>query len=185
MMYWTLLSGPNWPAPPPRHGISVYSAPPPDPFCLVFLQVQDDLCTSTNGHLVAITGDLLQLVHLRIPPTSVDIWWLLKQVWLESILVTGRNEFLAKVMFFQASVILSTGGVVWFQGGVSNFSGGGSPIFRACSPGVVPGGGCLQFFGGSPIFQGGLQFFGGGGSPTGIWSTFGQYASYWNAFLFI
>ena len=40
--------------------------------------------------------------------------------------------------------------------------------------GLVLGG--LQFFGGSPIFWGVLQFF-------GIWSTFGRYASYWNAFL--
>ena len=62
-------------------------------------------------------------------------------------------------------------------------------------------GGCLQFFGGrvSPILGGvsnfsggcGLQIFGGGGlqffwgrSPNfGIRSTFGRYASYWNAFL--
>ena len=86
-------------------------------------------------------------------------------------------------------------GGLQFCGGVSNFSGGlqffgGSPIFR-----------------GSPIFWGGLRgvkgdphFLGGGnfffdfcflwgytpppGPDTGIWSTFGRYASYWNAFLF-
>ena len=82
----------------------------------------------------------------------------------------------AKVMFLQASVILSTGGDL-VQGGVSNFSGGlqffgGSPIFGVGPP---------IFRGGSPIFRGVLQFFGGGGSP--IWLMSGRYASYWNAFL--
>ena len=41
--------------------------------------------------------------------------------------ITGRNEVLAKVMFLQASVILSRGGgVLQFSRGVvcSNFSGG-------------------------------------------------------------
>ena len=76
--------------------------------------------------------------------------------------VNCRNEVLAKVIFLQAFVCP--------QGG----SG--------------PGGVCvcgLQFFGGGVVsnFSGGLQFF-GGESPTGIRSTFGRYASYWNAFLF-
>ena len=83
-------------------------------------------------------------------------------------IITGRNEILAKVIFLQACVCPQGGCLV---------PGGWSPIF---------------FWGGrgwwSPIFRGGvggcgLQFF-WGGSPTGIRSTFGQYASYWNAFLF-
>ena len=77
---------------------------------------------------------------------------------------TGRNEVLAKVIFLQACVCPQ-----W---------GGGYPSMpcRSVRGGsLVPGG--LQFFGGgSPIFWGGLQFF-------GIRSTFGRYASYWNAFL--
>ena len=76
---------------------------------------------------------------------------------------TGRNEVLAKVIFSQAPVIYSVHG-----------GGGGSG----------PGKGVLQFFGGvSPIFQG-VSKFSGGGVSTGIRSTFGRYASYWNAFLF-
>ena len=93
------------------------------------------------------------------------------------LIFTGRNEVLAKAIFSEACVILSTGG----GGGVS------APNFR---------GGCLlQIFGGgvsAANFHGGgclLQIFGGGlvpggGSPIfGIRSTFGRYASYWNAFL--
>ena len=62
------------------------------------------------------------------------------------------------------------------QRGVSNFFGG-----------------VLQILGGLQIFGGGVsKFSGGGGSPNfpggrvsiGIRSTFGRYASYWNAFLF-
>ena len=56
-------------------------------------------------------------------------------------MITGRNEVLAKVMFLQASVILSTGGGVSapnfrggvcskFSGGASKFSGGGSSNFQ-------------------------------------------------------
>ena len=80
-------------------------------------------------------------------------------------------EVLAKVIFSQACVILSTGGggvVVWLGRfskfwGFSKFSGGVSPIF-----------------GGSTNFRLGVSNFPGGG----IRSTFGRYASYWNAFLF-
>ena len=79
---------------------------------------------------------------------------------------------------------LNLGGVsapnFWGEGGclLQIFFGGVSaPNFR--------GGGCLlQFFGGgsAPNFQGG---WGARGSPIfGIRSTFGRYASYWNAFLF-
>ena len=87
---------------------------------------------------------------------------------------TGRNEVLAKVMFSQASVILSTGGgaldfALIFRGG-GLFLGGVPPNFR--------GGGSSKFSGGF------LQIFGGGVS-TGIRSTFGRYASYWNAFLYL
>ena len=128
------------------------------------------------------------------------------------ILITGRNEVLAKVIFSQASVILFKGGFSKFSGGSPNFRGGGlqifggSPIFRGegfskfwgGSPnfwGVLQiFGGGLQFFRGVSKFSGGLQIFGGfskfsqgspifGGVSTGIRSTFGRYASYWNAFL--
>ena len=68
----------------------------------------------------------------------------------------------AKVMFLQLSVILLTGGVgVWY--------------FRR--------GGCLIFSGGRGV----SDFFGGwypSPPPPGILSMRGQYASYWNAFLF-
>ena len=69
----------------------------------------------------------------------------------------------------------------------SNFSGGGSSKFSG--GGVFFGGvppnfqGGVFFGGGSSKFSGG-GYFGGGGFSTGIRSTFGRYASYWNAFLF-
>ena len=84
---------------------------------------------------------------------------------------TGRNEVLAKVIFSEACVILSTGG-----GGVcSKFSGG-------CLLQIFGGGVCSKFSGGVSA----PNFPGGGVSPIfGIQSTFGRYASYWNAFLFL
>ena len=98
------------------------------------------------------------------------------RILLECILVTSRNEVLAKVIFSEACVILSTGG--W--GGVcSKFLGGLLQIFG--------GGVCSKFSGGvsAPNFQGGSAPNFRGGSPIfGIRSTFGRYASYWNAFLF-
>ena len=45
------------------HGISLYRTPAGD-------------------KLVAITGHLFKLVHLRTSLTRTDIWWLLKRVWL-------------------------------------------------------------------------------------------------------
>ena len=78
--------------------------------------------------------------------------------------ITGRNEVLAKVIFSEACVILSTGG-------------GGSGPGGGEGGGLVPRG-VSKFSGGSPIFR-------GGGVATGIRSTFGRYASYWNAFLYI
>ena len=81
--------------------------------------------------------------------------------WCANYLITGRSEVLAKVMFLQASVILSTGGSPIFRGGLQFF--GGSPIFLGGVSPIFQGGaskflgGCLQFFGGSPIFRGGLQ----------------------------
>ena len=58
-----------------------------------------------------------------------------------------------------------------FRGGAcSKFSGGvPAPNFGGCLL-KFSGGACSKFSGGSPIF--------------GIRSTFGRYASYWNAFLF-
>ena len=71
---------------------------------------------------------------------------------IPTMLVTGRNEVLAKVIFLHLSVILFTGG------GLSNFSGGEVP------PNL---GGCLQFFGGIlQILGGSLQFFGGGSGSS-------------------
>ena len=81
---------------------------------------------------------------------------------IHSAVVTGRNEVLAKVIFSQVCVILSTEGggipacLASQSWGVSNFSGV-SNFLRG-----------LQFFGGSPIFWG-VSNFGGspifGGSP--------------------
>ena len=88
--------------------------------------------------------------------TSVDV-----------LFITGRNEVLAKVMFLQASVILSTGGGEGMvPGGVSPILGG-SPIFRGeVSPILLGGRGgrCVSNFreGGVSNFPGGLQFFLGG-----------------------
>ena len=72
---------------------------------------------------------------------------------------------------FQGGVCSNFGGVCskFSRGGgvCSKFSGGSAPNFRGvCSKFW---GGLLQILGGSPIF--------------GIRSTFGRYASYWNAFL--
>ena len=87
--------------------------------------------------------------------------------------ITGRNEVLAKVIFSQACVKNS---VHRGEGCLLQISGG---------EGVL-----LQNFGGglsAPNFRGGVCFkFSGGVSPIfGIRSTFGRYASYWNAFLFL
>ena len=76
----------------------------------------------------------------------------------DNTIFTGRNEVLAKVIFSQAGGGISSGGVggYFFRGGI---------------------------FWGGYFFRGGPPNFGGGFS-TGIRSTFGRYASYWNAFLF-
>ena len=74
------------------------------------------------------------------------------------MVITGRNEVLAKVIFSQASVILFMGGGSGPGGYLQIFGGGSSKIW---------GWGCLQFFGrgGPPIFLGGVppNFRGGGG----------------------
>ena len=99
-------------------------------------------------------------------------------------------------MFLQASVILSTGGGASpnFRGGVffggflqisrGVFFGGFLQIFRGGSflGGSFKFSGGVSFVGGPPNFQGGS--FLGGFSPR-IWSTFGRYESYWNAFFFL
>ena len=92
---------------------------------------------------------------------------------LDKYIITGRNEVLAKVMFLHVSVILLTGGE-----GSSKFSGAGGYF------GGVFLGGFLQIFGGGYFLGGFLQIFGGGWFSPRIRSTFGRYASYWNAFLF-
>ena len=111
----------------------------------------------------------------NIAPTTVG-----KQLFclrLQGLLVTGRNEVLAKVIFSQACVILSTGGGsgyssmpcksvlggVWSQGGSGpgGLVPGRSPIFGGVwSQGVSNFSGGLQFWVVSN-FSGGLQFFRG------------------------
>ena len=65
--------------------------------------------------------------------------------------------------------------------------GGGAPDFALIWGGAPDFalilGGFLQISGGCLFLGGSSKFFGGGFSP-GIQSTFGRYASYWNAFLF-
>ena len=111
----------------------------------------------------------------------------------------------AKVMFLQVSVILSIGGGV--GGGISccsggdmhgcSLGGGGGGGMHGCSRGmcmVAPGGmhgcsgGACMVFWGCMVFSGGhAWFFREGGVRVffdEIQSISGQYASYWNAFLF-
>ena len=124
-------------------------------------------------------------------------------------IITGQKKVLAKVIFSQASDSVHGGGF-WSLGGPPNLGGvvwsrGVPPNFRG---GCLVPGGFLQIFGGFSKFWGGVgrgclvpegssKFFGGGSSKfsggfskfsggvsTGIRSTFGRYASYWNAFLF-
>ena len=78
---------------------------------------------------------------------------------------------------------------------------GGAPDFALIWGGLfwggflqIFGGGSSRFWGGAPdfalIFRGGIlgggcsSKFSGGVFSTGIRSTFGRYASYWNAFLY-
>ena len=94
--------------------------------------------------------------------TMAPLLALLSQI--PQLLITGRNEVLAKVIFSQACVILFTGGLgipACLAGQIRR--GVGIP---ACLASQSPG--SLQIFGGSPIFRGGspifwgvLQFFGG------------------------
>ena len=69
---------------------------------------------------------------------------------LECILITGRNEVLAKVIFLHLSVIHSV-----HRGGVPDQA---PPRDQVHPPGAA---------------------------TSGIRSTIGRYASYWNAFLFV
>ena len=89
-----------------------------------------------NGHTP------LSLLHFFEQVSSPEL--------CDNYVITGRNEVLAKVIFSQACVILSTGG-----GGYLPGPGGWSEIFGA---------GCLKFSGGggvSEIFGGGCLTFGG------------------------
>ena len=102
---------------------------------------------------------------------------------------TGRNEVLAKVIFSQACVCPQGGGACskFLGGACSKFSGGvPAPKFRGGACSKFSGGCLLQIFlgGPAPKFWGGACSKFSGGSPIfGIRSTFGRYASYWNAFL--
>ena len=101
---------------------------------------------------------------------------------------TGRNEVLAKVIFSEACVILSTGGCL-VPGGCLQFSegvsgpGGCLVLGGVWSQGVSgPGGmsgprGCLQFFGGGRSGPRGVStiFRGGGVWSGGVWSRGGVY----------
>ena len=131
-----------------------------------------DPCTEmSNASWVMVTWDLPPVG--RHTHTSKNITFLQLRWWMVKTLIERfPSYYRPKRSFGQGniftSVCLSTGG------GVS---------------GLVPGG--LQFFGGSPIFfRGGWSSPGGevsnffwGGGFSGIRSTFGRYASYWNAFL--
>ena len=96
-------------------------------------------------------------------------------------LLPPANEVWGKVIFSQASVILSGGrGVVASQHASQITSPG-----RSTSRGGLPRGVCIQE---GVCLQGGSA--GGWADPLprytgyyGIRSTSGQYASYWNAFL--
>ena len=83
------------------------------------------------------------------------------------------NEVWGKVMFLQVSVILLTGGS---RGVCVHGSGGGC---------MVPGGVCAWFGGVVGMVPGGAKVVHGpGGGGRTWWAPPGQYASYWNAFLF-
>ena len=72
------------------------------------------------------------------------------------VIITGHNEVVAKVMFLQVSVILST------EGGSASVHVGIPPPKRQTPPRRQ-----------TPQEAG-----------SGIWSMSGRYASYWDAFLF-
>ena len=103
-----------------------------------------------------------------------------------TLLITGRNEVVAKVMFLLMSVILLTGGV----------SGRENPPGREIAPGVRPpqqGDPLARSPPGRetpPSRENPLPLAGrtplppAGRIPPGIRSMSGRYASYWNAFLF-
>ena len=84
-------------------------------------------------------------------------------------LVTGRNEVLAKVIFSQACVILSTGGVGIPACLAGQSWGGGYPSMPCRSvPGGSGPGGCFSNFLGVSNFSGGLQFFEGVSNLGGL-----------------
>ena len=93
---------------------------------------------------------------------------------------TSNNIYRPKRSFGQGNIFTGVCHSFCSQGG-GIFSGG--VFFRGgyFFGGVFFWGG--YFFGGY-FFPGGV-FFRGGGFFTGIRSTFGRYASYWNAFLFM
>ena len=120
------------------------------------------------------------------------------------VLLPSAKEVWGKVIFLHQFVILFTGGACVVAGGVRGCSGGAYMVlFRghawfysgACIRGacVVLFGGCMVLFGGCVWFYLGacVVLFGG---VCVVFSVFfgyneirsmsGQYASYWNAFLF-
>ena len=88
----------------------------------------------------------------------------------------------AKVMFLQASVILSTGGVSGRENPPGREPPGREtpPAGRPPQAGRTPPG-RENPLAGRPPWKGDPPWH---GDPPGIWSMSGRYASYWNAFLF-
>ena len=85
-----------------------------------------------------------------------------------SIIITGRNEVVAKVMFLLVSVILSRGG------GLPQCMLGYHPPPKHTPGKHTPWQAPPQEAHTSPVST----------HTPGIWSMSGRYASYWNAFLF-
>ena len=111
------------------------------------------------------------------------------------LIITGRNEVVAKVMFLLVSVILSTGGVsrreTPWQGppGKETPLAGRPPSKETPLPGGPPGQGDpparrTPLARRTPPPRQGDPPSGRETPPPGIRSMSGRYASYWNAFLF-
>ena len=111
-------------------------------------------------------------------------------------IITGRNEVLAKVIFLHLSVILFTGGA-WWRTPPPRLDGGTPPRWRNPpwagwrTPPWLDGGTPPRMDGEPPPLAGWRTpspRLDGEPPPweadSGIRSTIGRYASYWNAFLF-
>ena len=110
--------------------------------------------------------------------------------YIRGVLVTGRNEVLAKVIFSQACVCPQGGCLLQIFGGVPapNFRGGvPAPKFWGGCLLQNFGGACSKFLGGAGAcskFSGGLQFseYGqrsAGTHPTGMHSRFAEILTFY------